>query len=414
LNTTRTRGMALLAFACLLVFNMYLHAEEGPVERVDAILGQAQALAAAGQTEEADKLLSLSVEEFRPLVQSTPNEATLWIALGTLQAAKGKFGESETSLREAIRLEPQNVIARGLLRVVLVKANRHDEAIPLFHQEIQLFPKDVELRRDYASALTAIKKLDEAEAQLREAFQLDVRNTESILLLSALLKLRQKVDEAAETLRGGIVLNPKDPNLRKELVLLLYGAKVYSEAYDELLEIRKLQPENIDVEEKLILLAAKNRKSDWAEKHIARLRELRIAQKKETETFWRDEFWIEKQRVVVEEHFEFKNETGTKYIFTAYDPDGREQCHIMLLFSKKATEDLRTQGQLNESEQIFILLKKCVGEEPEAPRIFRNLLPYELVRMLAIELIESDEVPKVVLPLAPKPTAENAPQPASK
>jgi tetratricopeptide (TPR) repeat protein len=405
--------MGLLAFVCLLVFNVYLHAEEGPVERADAILGQVQALAAAGQAEEADKLLALSVEEFRTLVQSTPNEVTAWIGLGGLQAVQRKFHDAEASLREAIRLEPKNQSVLALLRTLLIDANRHDEAIPLFQQEIQLFPNDVELRRDYVATLVTMRKLDEAEAQLRAALQLDVRNPDSILLMSAFLKLRQKFDEAAETLRGGIVLNPKDVNLRKELVLLLYDAKVYSEAYDELLEIRKLQPEDIEVEEKLILLAAKNRKSDWAEKHIARLRELRIAQKKETEAFWRDDFCIEKQRVVVEENFEIKGDPGLKYVFTAYDEDGREQCKVIFLFADKMTQDYRKRGKIKDSDNIFVLVKG-VGEKAGPSRISKNLLPYELVRRFAIELIESDEIPKVFLPLAPKPVVQGAQQPGAK
>jgi tetratricopeptide (TPR) repeat protein len=413
MQSIRTQGMGLLAFACLLVFNVYLHAEEGPVERADAILGQVQALAAAGQAEEADKLLALSVEEFRALVQAQPDDALAWIGLGGLQATQRKFDDAETSIRAAIRLEPKNQSARGLLRTVLIDANRHDEAIPLYQQEIQLFPNDVELRRDYVASLVTMRKLDEAEAQLRAALQLDVRDPDSILLMSAFLKLRQKSDEAAATLRGGIVLNPKDVNLRKELVLLLYDAKVYSEAYDELLEIRKLQPEDIDVEEKLILLAAKNRKSDWAEKHIARLRELRIAQKQETEYFWRDEFWIEKQRVVVEEYFEIKGDAGLKYVFTAYGEDGREQCKVIFLLADKMTQDYRKRGQIKDSEQIFVLAK-AVGEKPGPSRFFRNLLPYELVRRAAIELMEPEDIPKVLLRLAPKPTAENAPQPAAK
>jgi tetratricopeptide (TPR) repeat protein len=288
-----------------------------------------------------------------------------------------------------------------------------DEADPLYRQAIELFPKDDDLHREYAVALVSAGKLDDGEAQLQAAMELDARDPSSILFKAMLLLKRQKFDEAVGTLRAGIELNPKDIKLRDLLVFVLHGAKVYSEAYAEQLELRKLQPESIDVEEKLIVYASKMRRSDLAERHIARLRELQIAQNKQEDSFARDEFWIGKQRVIVAEHFEKKGDPGYKYEFYVCDQNGREQCRVVLFVASEINQAHRKWGKIKDSEQVFVLAKQ-VGEEVGTFHTYKTLPTYDQTRALAIEMIESDDESPKQPPAPSQPPAERSQPPASK
>ena len=91
----------------------------------------------------------------------------------------GRLAEAESSIQEAIRLEPDNLGHKCCLVRLLVRGDRHSEALALTEKVLASDPEDEVCARVRAFALIELGRLDEARIAARYALSLFPDNADS-------------------------------------------------------------------------------------------------------------------------------------------------------------------------------------------------------------------------------------------
>ena len=120
-----------------------------------------QLLAQALDKQQAGDLIG-AVDEYRIVLQSTPDRADVHSNLGAAYVALGRFDDGMREYREALRLDPNNPTYHFNLGLALYKGSRHEDAVPEFQRALVLDPSN-------RNAL-----LLEADSQLQLAHDADV------------------------------------------------------------------------------------------------------------------------------------------------------------------------------------------------------------------------------------------------
>jgi tetratricopeptide (TPR) repeat protein len=138
----------------------------------------------------------------RKSVQIDPKNAVGWDRLGVALQARG-LGNSETehSYRRAIELDPQFAVAYAHLARMLNRANRGNEAVPLYDKAIEL-AKDPATLNLIADSLQAEQLWPQSEPVLKRALALDARNPTSLILMGRLLIVYKRFPEAEPYLKS--------------------------------------------------------------------------------------------------------------------------------------------------------------------------------------------------------------------
>ena len=93
-----------------------------------------------------------------------------------MEGYKSDLVEAERLLRRAIQLDPSYALAHARLAVVMVRAQRMEEAIEAFRTAVSLDPLSPRLIAQYANCLMAAQRYVEAVDQARRALELDEEN----------------------------------------------------------------------------------------------------------------------------------------------------------------------------------------------------------------------------------------------
>src|SRR5204863_6280903 len=106
-----------------------------------------------------------ALEALGKATELAPQWAAAWAVLGQVQLAEDAIAEAETSLREALRLDPRSVFARHTMAILLRRLDRADEALALLGSQ-QNLPAETRLLR--AHLLGDSFRFDEAAAAYRD------------------------------------------------------------------------------------------------------------------------------------------------------------------------------------------------------------------------------------------------------
>lgn len=109
---------------------------------------------------------------------------------------KGREAEAEASAREAIKLDPQNFYAHGILADVLSAQNKVEEAEACLREAISLNPENGYCYVDLGEMLHEQGRLDEAETLLREAIKLNPEISIAHEVLGDILKIKERETHA--------------------------------------------------------------------------------------------------------------------------------------------------------------------------------------------------------------------------
>ena len=161
-------------------------------------------------------------EVFRQTSKSKPDDlankpkagdAAAYIKYGPdLLVAKGRDQEAETALREAIRLDANNVDSYNLLGIALLRQDKAPEAEDAFRKAIDLAPNAALLHGNLGSSLVEQGKLAEAEAAYRKVVELEPKSLEAHQRLIGLLNKQGKFEDAEKQSRKVVRLEPSNPS----------------------------------------------------------------------------------------------------------------------------------------------------------------------------------------------------------
>jgi tetratricopeptide (TPR) repeat protein len=105
-----------------------------------------------------------------------PGKAAAWYELSNIDASQGKFELALQEVDRAARLEPAQGVFDACAGKLLVKMNRHQDALARFRQAIEVQPDYVDGHVSLAAALADDGKMAEAKTEFQAVLRLDPAN----------------------------------------------------------------------------------------------------------------------------------------------------------------------------------------------------------------------------------------------
>jgi tetratricopeptide (TPR) repeat protein len=162
--------------------------------------------------------------------QLQPTSAIAFDRLGVAMITRGMFNkDTEATFRRAAELDPNFVVARVHLAIVLSRMNRRDEAEPLYRSAVEQ-AKDAPTLVLIADAMQSEQRWSDSDPVLRRALQMDGRNPGALYLLGRLLAVNRKYAEAEPFLKSAIQISPRSFPPRNILGRAYLGLERYDDA----------------------------------------------------------------------------------------------------------------------------------------------------------------------------------------
>lgn len=219
----------------------------------------------------------------------------------------GRLDDAEALCRELLRHSPESAEALHLLGVVLIAAERSEEAIDPLRRAAQAAPARADFHSNLAAALNRLGRFEDAVAACDQALAVDAGFAEAHVNRAAALRGLSRHDEALASVERALVLRPafveaqfhhaaalidlgriedgidasrralaqrpQFPQAQLVLVRGLLAAKRYAEAAHEAQRALDLQPESIEAMDLAALAFAGLGNIDDAYEFLRRLRE---------------------------------------------------------------------------------------------------------------------------------------------
>lgn len=184
-----------------------------PAAQAQVAATEAQVLRDAGQAEQAFSLMQAAAKRF-------PANPDLLYDYALLAEKNGRFEVMETTLREVMRLAPDNHHAYNALGYSLAERNlRLDEARALIEKALAMAPQDPFIMDSMGWVEYRLGNLDAAEAHLRRAYSLR-RDPEIAVHLGEVLWQKGKQADAQNLWREAHAKDPENDTLRSTLARL--------------------------------------------------------------------------------------------------------------------------------------------------------------------------------------------------
>lgn len=152
----------------------------------------------------------------------------------------GRFVDAEEALREALREEPDDPLAHGILARVLLDLDRADEALQAASTTIALAPELSLGHVARAQALLSLDRFDDAEASANEAIRVDPEDPDGWVLLTGAHLGRRRWADAVSAADKALSLDPESEAARglRAVALAMSGRGAgWQEAADETLAV---------------------------------------------------------------------------------------------------------------------------------------------------------------------------------
>jgi tetratricopeptide (TPR) repeat protein len=184
-----------------------------PAAQAQVMATEAQVLRDAGQAEQAYQLMQEATRRF-------PTNPDLLYDFALLAEKTGHLEVMEKSLREVMRLAPENHHAYNALGYSLAERNvRLEEARALVEKALGMAPEDPFVMDSMGWVQYRLGNLDAAEAHLRRAYGLR-RDPEIAVHLGEVLWQRGKQADAQKLWREARAKDPQNDTLRSTLARL--------------------------------------------------------------------------------------------------------------------------------------------------------------------------------------------------
>jgi tetratricopeptide (TPR) repeat protein len=130
----------------------------------------------AGRILERQGDLAAARSSFAQALALHPGMAPAWYELSNIDASQGRFDEALKEVDRAARLEPAQGVFYACAGRLLVKLNRHQDAIARFRQAVDVQPDYLDGHVSLAAELAADGKMADAKNEFQAVLRLDPAN----------------------------------------------------------------------------------------------------------------------------------------------------------------------------------------------------------------------------------------------
>jgi tetratricopeptide (TPR) repeat protein len=178
-----------------------------------------------------------------PRSEGQQGEASVFVARGIIAYDEKRYEDSLTSLREALRLDPNNIEALYYTGLSNIALGRHDGAVQALEHVRRLDPKDQTNNFQLGALYFGLQRYDRAQPLLEEVFAANPR-LDSLGYYVGFLRYRQRDYQGAlRAFRAGTSTDPNIQQLTRFYSGLALGVLGLPEqATAELDEALKIQP----------------------------------------------------------------------------------------------------------------------------------------------------------------------------
>ena len=152
-------------------------------------------------------------EQFVAASQLAPNQASVHLNLGQLNAAEKKWSQAEKEFELAIRLDPSNPTMVSAYVDYLVSRQDAPKAIALAQQFVDANPNSAQGRLILGSLQLKSKDSSAAQAEFEHAIQIDPKNVQAYVRLAGVYQERNQTDAAIGQLQKALDLQPESAPL---------------------------------------------------------------------------------------------------------------------------------------------------------------------------------------------------------
>jgi tetratricopeptide (TPR) repeat protein len=187
-----------------------------------------------------------AIPHFEAEIRMTGDKAAgAQMDLGFALAQLGKDALALEHLREALRLEPDNIERKCNIALAMEKMGVGEEAITVYRDVIKRQPSFARAYNDMAIALSGLNREQEALDALKEVLRLEPEFPGAEANMGIVFGRLNKPDEAIDHYKKALKLNARDMNTRDNYARLLARIGRGTEALTEFKELLRLDPKNV-------------------------------------------------------------------------------------------------------------------------------------------------------------------------
>ena len=165
--------------------------------------------------------LEKAVEKLKEAVRLDPNFVLAHFFLGNALVKKGAFKEAETHLRNAISLQPDYAAPYGELGNTFLAQGKLDDAIAQYITAIEIKPDYFDVHIGLAIAWESKGEIDTAHSQFKKAIEIQPQNANAHLIFADSLYKSKKIQEAITHYQVALKLNPELTRAQTNLEIAL-------------------------------------------------------------------------------------------------------------------------------------------------------------------------------------------------
>lgn len=316
----------------------------------------------------AEKLLASSQESHRDegaaamqavIAELTPaanegKDAKVLLLLARASIALGEGGKALPVLDKAIALEPASADVHRWKGIALEDGKDPDAAIRELTKATELAPKQAENFYQLGEALALAKRNDAALAAFRHAAQIDPKHAKALLMAGVMLTEQGKEDDALELFKQAAAADPSYRLAWQNVGQIYQNQDKPADAVAAFRQVVKLQPDDTNARAKIVQCDEAVGKMPERDADRAAIFELFKTGKVEQPFYCRDQFTVDKVKVMVFEYFELKGPQAVRYSFNILDDSGQDVKYKISLGSYDFDTQLaREQGRIGKDARMF-------------------------------------------------------------
>ena len=179
----------------------------------------------------------------KALTQKSPSHSFGWKVLGAITQQTGRLQDSLASMKQAIRLAPNDPETHSNLGNALQELRRLTEAEASYREALRLKSDYAQAHNNLGNVLKGLGRFTEAEASYREALRLKRDYVEAHYNLGFTLNLLERLTEAETSYREAIRLKPDLAKAHNNLGIALKDFGRLTEAEASYREALRLKPD---------------------------------------------------------------------------------------------------------------------------------------------------------------------------
>jgi tetratricopeptide (TPR) repeat protein len=188
-----------------------------------------------GQRDEA-------LKSVREAIRLNPNNANYYCNLGEMERQARNLAAATEALNKAIAMAPDNVQAHNNMGIVHYDRRQFAKAVECYRKVVSLRPNHAEAYNNLGNALRAMGKANEAIVEYENAIERRENYAEAYNNMGVMLREMQKFDEAEMAFRRAVGCRPNYIEATNNLASLLLFHKRYDDALRLLGDLLKAHP----------------------------------------------------------------------------------------------------------------------------------------------------------------------------